>query len=62
MPNCKGIKYIGSKPHLIYDPRAQAEANLPPITEHKEDSDINSTGSVGSLAESWDCASVEDPD
>jgi hypothetical protein len=43
MPNYKGIKYMGFKPHLINDPKAQAEAKLPPKVECKEDSDIDST-------------------
>ena len=62
MPNYQGIKYIGFKPHLIYDPEARAEAKLPPKAKCKEDSDVDSVRSVGSSAESWDHAPAEDND
>jgi hypothetical protein len=62
MLDCRGIKYIGFKPHLIYYPKARAEAKLPPIAKCKEDSDIDSTKSVGSSIESWDRVSEEDFD
>ena len=52
---------MGFKPHLIYDLKAWAEAKLPPRAEQKADSDIEFTGSVGSSAESWDRAPIEDP-
>jgi hypothetical protein len=62
MPDYKGIRYIGFKLHLIYGPKAWVEAKLPPRAECKEDSNINSTGSMCSSAESWDSAPTEDLD
>jgi hypothetical protein len=51
---------MGFKLHLIYDPKACAEAELPPKAECKEDSNIDSTKLVGSSAESWDRVSTDD--
>ena len=62
MPDCKGIKYMGFKPHMIFGPKAWVEAKLPPKAKRKEDSNINSTGLVGSSADSWDRAPTEDLD
>jgi hypothetical protein len=62
IPDCWGIKHIGFKPYLIYNPKAQAEAKLLPRAERKEDSDVDSTKLVNSSIESWDHASAEDSD
>ena len=62
MLDCRGIKYVGFKPHLIYNPKARAEPKLPPRAKRKADSDVDSTGSVGSSTESWDCVPIEDQD
>jgi hypothetical protein len=51
MPDCRGITYLGFKPHLKYDPKARVEAELPPRVECKEDSDIDSIKLVGSSAD-----------
>jgi hypothetical protein len=52
MPDCKGIKCMGFDPHLIYDSEAQAVAQLSPRAEHQANSDVDSTGSMNSSAES----------
>jgi hypothetical protein len=62
MLDCRGIKHMGFQPHLIYDPEARAKTKLSPRAKHQVDLDIDSTGSVGSSAESWDCVLIEDPD
>lgn len=54
MPDCREITYLKFKPHLKYEPKARAEAELPSRVERKEDSDIDSIKLVGSSAESWD--------
>jgi hypothetical protein len=54
MPNCRGIKCMGFRPHLIYDLEARSRAQLPPRVDHLEESDVDSTQSVTSFAESWD--------
>jgi hypothetical protein len=61
MPDCRGIKRMGFEPHLIYNPEAQAAVELPLRAERQADSDIDSTGSVGSSAESWDHVPNTDP-
>ena len=60
MPNCKGIKRMGFKPHLIYDLEAQAVAWLSPRIERQADSDVDSTRSMNSSVESWDCVHDKD--
>jgi hypothetical protein len=54
MPDCRGIKRMGFRPHLIYDPEIRSRAQLPPRVERPEESDVNSTQSVTSSTESWD--------
>jgi hypothetical protein len=54
MPDCRGIKRMGFEPHLLYDPEARAAARLSPRAERQVDSDVDSTGSAVSFAESWD--------
>jgi hypothetical protein len=54
MPDCRGIKHMGFEPHLLYDPEARAAARLSPRVERQADLDVDSIGSVGSFAESWD--------
>ena len=61
MPDCRGIKHMGFEPYLIYNLEARAEVKLPPRVEHPVDLDIESTGSMGSSVESWDCVPNENP-
>ena len=61
MPDYRGIKYIGFKPHLIYDLKGWADTKLSPRAERKEDLDTKSIDSVGFSTESWDRASAKDP-
>jgi hypothetical protein len=56
MPDCRGIKRMGFKPHLVYNPEAWSQARLPPRVECQEDLDVDSTKSVNSSTESWDHA------
>ena len=60
MPDCKGIKRMGFEPYLIYDPEAQAAAELSPRIECQADSNVDSMGLVNSSAESWDCVCNQD--
>jgi hypothetical protein len=52
MPDCRGIKRMGFRPHLIYDSKARFRAQLPPRIDRPEESDVDSTQSVNSSAES----------
>jgi hypothetical protein len=54
MPDCWGIKCMGFRPHLVYDPKARSQARLPPRVDCQEDSDVDSTQSINSSTESWD--------
>jgi hypothetical protein len=54
MPDCRGTRCMGFDPHLIYNHEARAAAKLSPRIECQVDSDIDSTGSMNSSAESWD--------
>jgi hypothetical protein len=54
MPDCRGIRCMGFDPHLIYNSKARAAAGLSPRAERRVDSDVDSTSSVNSSAESWD--------
>jgi hypothetical protein len=56
MLDCRGIKSMGFKPHLVYSPEAWSRAHLPPRVECLEDSDVDSMKSVNSSTESWDHA------
>jgi hypothetical protein len=56
MPDCRGIKCMGFKPHLVYRPKAWSQARLPHRAECQEDSDVDSTKSVNSSTEPWDRA------
>jgi hypothetical protein len=56
MPDCRGIRRIRFKPHLVYSLEAQSQARLPPRAECQEDSDVDSTKLVNSPTESWDRA------
>ena len=53
MPDCKGFKHMGFESHLIYDPEAQAAAELSPWIERQAYLDVDSTGSVNSSTKSW---------
>jgi hypothetical protein len=54
MPDYRGIKRMGFRPHLIYDPETRSRAQLPPKVDRPEESDIDSVQSVNSSIESWD--------
>jgi hypothetical protein len=54
IPDCQGIKRMGFRPHLIYDSEARFRAQLPPRIDRPEESDVDSTQSINSSAESWD--------
>jgi hypothetical protein len=54
MPDCRGIKCMGFRPYLIYDSKAQSQAQLPPRVDHPNKLDVDSTQSVNSSIESWD--------
>jgi hypothetical protein len=54
MPDCRGIKRMGFRPHLIYDPETRSRAQLPPKVDHPEESNVDSVQSINSSIESWD--------
>jgi hypothetical protein len=54
MPDCRRIKRMGFRPHLIYDPETRSRAQLPPRVDRPEESDVDSVRSVTSSTESWD--------
>jgi hypothetical protein len=61
MLDCRGIRRMRFDPYLIYNHEARAAAKLSPRIELRVDSDIDSTGSVNSSAESWDDLLDKDP-
>jgi hypothetical protein len=54
MPDCRGIKDMGSDPHLLYNFEVTASAKISHEGERQGDSRANSSGSMNSSIESWD--------